>query len=407
MTSELRAQHRTPRILVTHTLIITRPGTVVGPLHSSFLSATLSRAPVKSSTAVVRNAARTVVALEPLIRSASLRGFAPLITALGGNPGSFLDRFGIPRGALDRDDGLVSITAHDLMLDAAAAELECPDLGLRLAEHQDLDILGPIAVAVAASSNGAEALRHAAEFMFVHSPVLAVEISPDPWHQRGVVALTYRKDVLQSPYSPQAIELGLGVFFHVGESLLAGAPGFHSVEIPHSPMAPVSRYTEFFGTDVKFNRPTAALRVDRRVLETSFATADDSVRSAAVDYLSARYSNPNHSAAHRTRLAIAEHLHSGAPALSTVASLLAQHPRTLQRQLAGEDTSYAVILDEVRRDTAYRYLTTTDLPLGQVASLVGFREQSALSHAVRRWYGISPRELRGGVTGAGTSIGPG
>lgn len=345
--------------------------------------------------------------MEPLIRSASLRGFAPLITALGGDPSAYLSRFGIPRRALDRDDGLVSITAHDLMLDAAAAELDCPDLGLRLAEHQDLDILGPIAVAVAASSNGAEALRYAAQFMFVHSPALAIEISPDPWQERGVVALTYRKDILQSPYSPQAIELGLGVFFHVGSSLLAGAPGFRSVEIPHSPIAPVSRYTEFFGTDVKFNRPTAALCVDRRVLENSFASADDTVRSAAVDYLSARYSNPNQSVAHRTRLAIAEHLHAGAPALSTIAELLTQHPRTLQRQLAEEDTRYAVILDSVRRDTAYRYLTTTDLPLGQIASLVGFREQSALSHAVRRWYGVSPRELRDGAPGAGPGYTPG
>lgn len=332
--------------------------------------------------------------MEPLIRSASLRGFAPLLRTLGADPNVYLDRFGIPREALNRDDGLVSITAHDLMLDAAAQELDCPDLGLRLAEHQDLDILGPIAVAVAASSNGAEALRYAAQFMFVHSPVLAVEISQDPWKDRGVVALTYRKDILQSPYSPQAIELGLGVFFHVGTSLLAGTPGFRSVEIPHAPMAQVSRYTDFFGTDVKFNRPTAALRVERRLLESTFATADDSVRSAAVDFLAARYANPNHSVVHRTRLAVAEHLHAGAPSLATVAALLTQHPRTLQRQLAREGTSYAVILDSVRQEAAYRFLTTTELPLGQIADLVGFGEQSALSHAVRRWYGVSPRSLR-------------
>ena len=193
----------------------------------------------------------------------------------------------------------------------------------------------------------------------------------------------------------------------MGSSLLAGAPGFRSVEIPHAPMAPVSRYTEFFGTDVKFNRPAAALRVDRRVLEASFSTADDTVRRAAVDYLSARYSNPKHSAAYRTRLVIAEHLHAGAPTLSTVAGLLAQHPRTLQRQLAGEGARFAVILDSVRRDAAYRYLTTTDLPFGHIASLVGFREQSALSHAVRRWYGVTPRHVRAGFPAGASGEDPG
>ena len=32
------------------------------------------------------------------------------------------------------------------MLDASAAELDCPDFGLRLSRWQGLDILGPIAV---------------------------------------------------------------------------------------------------------------------------------------------------------------------------------------------------------------------------------------------------------------------
>ncbi|MBB1045770.1 AraC family transcriptional regulator, partial [Dietzia sp. DQ11-44] len=74
--------------------------------------------------------------VQPLIRAASLRGFGPLVSELGGDPDRLLDRYEIAREVLADDDGLVSITAHDQMLDAAAAELGCPDFGLRLADRQ-------------------------------------------------------------------------------------------------------------------------------------------------------------------------------------------------------------------------------------------------------------------------------
>ena len=112
----------------------------------------------------------------PLIRAASLRGFVALVDELGGEPGALLTRFGIDEESLSDDDALVPITAHDLMLDAAASELRCSDLGLRLAQAQDLSVLGPLAVAIAASSTAREAVDCASRFLFVHSPALRVEI---------------------------------------------------------------------------------------------------------------------------------------------------------------------------------------------------------------------------------------
>src|SRR5690606_2431212 len=142
----------------------------------------------------------------------------------------------------------VSITAHDLMLDAASELLRCPDLGLRLAERQDLSILGPLAIAIEASATVSDALQCASRFMFVHSPALLIGLGADPRGAAGVVALTYRKDLRESTYSPQAMELGLGLFHHVAALLLGSAVGLRSVEMPHGPISPVQRYLDFFGS---------------------------------------------------------------------------------------------------------------------------------------------------------------
>lgn len=329
-----------------------------------------------------------------MIRAASLRGFVELVDGLGGDAGGLLARFGIAREVLESDEGLIPITANDLVLDAAAARLRCPDLGLRLAEAQDLSILGPLAVVIEASSTVAEALHAASQYMFVHSPALSVGVEADPYGNRGVVALTYRKDLGESPYSPQAMELGLGLFRRVAVMLVGSPTGLRSVEVPHQPLSPVRRYTEFFGTDVRFGRPTGALRVERHVLDKQFRTADEAIRQLAVGYLADHYADPGREVSTQVRRALSGSLGVAPPALAGVARLLSVHPRTLQRQLAGEGTTFETLLDEARRDAAHRCITTTDLPLGQVAALVGFSEQSTLSHAVRRWFGTSPRALR-------------
>lgn len=360
------------------------------------------------------NRRRQLAPVQPLIRAASLRGFGPLITELGGDPDRLLARFGIAAQELEHDDGLLSITAHDRMLDAAAAELDCPDLGLRLAERQDLTILGPIARAIDTSATATEALDAAARFLFVHSPVLTIGLDDDPWSRRGVVALTYRKVESESPYSPQAIELGLGVFYRVAVQMLGGGTGqptgtatswlprqvtgLRSVEIPHAPLSPIARYLDFFSADVKFDRPVAALCVEARVLDSAFETADAETRRIAVDRLTGEYSDPADSIAAQVRRVVSESLPGPVPSLDDVARSLLLHPRTLQRRLVVVDTSFADVVDTLRRDRAHRYITTTDLSFTQIADLVGFAEQSTLSHAVRRWFGVSPRTLRDHAT---------
>lgn len=333
----------------------------------------------------------------PMIRAASLRGFADLVDDLGGDPASLVARFGIDPRALGDDDALIPITAHDLMLDAAAHELGCPDLGLRLAEAQDLSILGPLAVAIGASSTVAEALDCASRFLFVHSPALRVSVEEDPSGRRGVVALAYRKDLRESSYSPQAIELGLGLFFRVAQSLLGEVRTLRSVLIPHQPLSPVQRYLDYFGTDVRFGASMPALCVHRELLEQTFSDADDAIWAVALEHLARRFPDPRLQFTAQVRLAIAETLRTAPPTVDSIARLFDLHPRTLQRRLAAHGTTFAGLLDEVRREAAHRYLSTTALPVGQIALLVGFSEQSTLSHAMRRWAGASPRQIRRGA----------
>jgi hypothetical protein len=66
---------------------------------------------------------------------------------------------GIDPGDLNRLNVFIDFQAQMNLMERAAAELHCPDFGMRLAERQDIGIFGTLAVAVRNSATLGEAIR--------------------------------------------------------------------------------------------------------------------------------------------------------------------------------------------------------------------------------------------------------
>jgi AraC-like DNA-binding protein len=331
--------------------------------------------------------------MEPMVRAAGLRGLPALVDRLGGDGAALLARFRIAPGALDSDDAVIRAGAAGRVLETAAAELACPDLGLRLAGQQSTAVLGPLAIAIENSPTFGAALDCAGRFLFVHSPALTVAQIPDPAGHPGVVGILYAGTEAE-PLPPQVIDLGLGLLHRIIVLLHDGSYGLRSVHLPHPPLAPVGAYTGFFGADVRFDQPDAVLRVPQSLSGTRLPGGNRVLRDVALDYMRTHYPAPERTVGERVRRLLAQSLGVSAVDIAAVARLLQTHPRTLQRQLAAEHVTYESILDDVRRAAAHRLLTQTDVPLTQVTAMVSLAEQSTLSRAVRRWFGVSPRDLR-------------
>jgi AraC-like DNA-binding protein len=89
--------------------------------------------------------------------------------------------------------------------------------------------------------------------------------------------------------------------------------------------------------------------------------------------------------------------------VEAVARKLALSPRTLQRQIMAEGTSYQRILRETRESLARHYLERTALPASEISLLLGFDEPNSFYRAFKTWTGTSPEKARTGHRGAPTS----
>lgn len=330
----------------------------------------------------------------PLIRSAGLRGFRATVAELGGSAETYARAAGLPIAALDADDLLVADHAMGHVLEIAADALACPDLGLRIAARQDLGMLGPLALAIQSSATLAEALECTNRYLFVHAQALSLSAEPDPYGVAGVGALRYGLPPGR-PAPVQGTDLGLG-FLHRAICFLVGPYGLRSVELPYHPPAPLAAYETFFGAPVRTGCSAAMLRVPAGLDSRPLDGSDAHLRNLALAFLAEQAPHEQVDLVQRVSAALTQSLGTAPAEIGTVARLLNVHPRTLQRQLRRCDTTFAAILDEVRRQAARRYLTGTDLPLSQVAGLLGLAEQSALTRCCRRWWSATPTAIRQG-----------
>jgi len=82
------------------------------------------------------------------------------------------------------------------------------------------------------------------------------------------------------------------------------------------------------------------------------------------------------------------------PNMEEVASVLCITSRTLRRQLHTEDTSYRILVDEVRETLAEKLILTNRVSMEEIAERLGYAEHSNFFHAFKRWKGITPIAFR-------------
>ncbi len=154
-------------------------------------------------------------------------------------------------------------------------------------------------------------------------------------------------------------------------------------------------YEAFFRAPVEYSARENALYFSKDALDSHLPTANPQLArvndQVVTEYL-ARFDKG--STAIRVRVKLVDLLPAGNVSQQDVAESLHMSLRTLQRKLAGEDTSYKKILDETRRELANQYLREGSLSVSEVTYLLGFSEPSNFARAFKRWTGRSPTEFR-------------
>jgi AraC-like DNA-binding protein len=330
-----------------------------------------------------------------LVGAETLLFFPELVRDLGGDPERLLAEAHVDPSILSRPGAVLLYRAMTELLELAAERLHCPSFGMLLARRQSPSrVIGPIGVVMKNSSTLGQALGYCAKHIRAYSLATRVRFRPDRPNHRLFVGLEI---LLETDKTVQVTEHGLLLAsLNIGD-ITGRAAAPRLVSFRHQPIAPLKTYRESFGCEVRFGEPADGLVLSEDDLLCPIKDADEQVYDIATSFVETRYPAATPPLHARVRALVRRQLDHGDCTNERISTELCMHPRTLQRRLRLEGTSFEAIKDAVRREAALRYLQHSDLPLTQVAEKLGYAEISVLSRSCYRWFAASPRQLRQGA----------
>ena len=141
---------------------------------------------------------------------------------------------------------------------------------------------------------------------------------------------------------------------------------------------------------------TTSITFDRIDAERPFLTMDAEAWRFYKPVLENRLSEleRNASMADRIHATLVELLPSGRTSLEEVSSTLAYSPRSLQRLLHQEGTTFKQVLAQTRARLAKHYLCSADITNAEVAFLLGYDDPNSFFRAFRSWTDTTPERYR-------------
>jgi AraC-like DNA-binding protein len=152
-------------------------------------------------------------------------------------------------------------------------------------------------------------------------------------------------------------------------------------------------WVELLGAPVVFGAPSASVVLPAATLRMPNALADERLHRVLRESF-AQWRDDTVALVSAVRATVVRRLPNGVPSIPAVAAALAVSPRTLQRRLREQGSTYDAIVDDARRHESLHRLVHTNEPLGDIARAVGFAEQASFTRAVRRWTGSTPSAVR-------------
>jgi AraC-like DNA-binding protein len=273
-----------------------------------------------------------------------------------------------------------------------AAELtgdEC--IGLEAARYWHPTTAHALGYTWLASDNLKEAFLRLQRYVHIFNDITVINIREEP----GEYVVELDGDVGDLEVSIEAIDAGIATLVQMCRASAGSELCPLRVELKRNLPKCAEKFSEFFKAPVQFNGDADAVYFDYQTVENFLPESNKELALAneliAIDYLSRLKSSDISIKAAKVLI---DKLPDGAVTADQVANELHLSPRTLQRRLNKENTSFSKLMDDVRKELATTYMEATDKSVTEITYLLGFAETSTFSRAFKRWTGQSPTRFR-------------
>jgi len=323
--------------------------------------------------------------------------FAPSLGALwkqlegyGIDPRPLFEEAGVDPETLFDQGARISLKQSQ-RLGLKAAELSGDSFfGLKGAEYFRPAHLGSLGFAWLASSSLRTAFQRLSRYARVINERLSIELEEDErfFHVRIDAQLPQLSERIREDGQLAAL---------VKICRVIAGKDFNPVRVYFRQAKPADTgyYYELFRCPIEFQAEHTVFVIDRADVDKRLTGSNDQLAKLnehiVVKYLAHR---EKEDIVNRAKAAVIENLGSGGVTEISIAESLHMTPRNMHRKLQKEDTSFKILLTEIRRELAQQYIQDRSKTLTEISFLLGFSEVSSFSRAYKGWTGHPPSEAR-------------
>lgn len=264
---------------------------------------------------------------------------------------------------------------------------------MRVSEQRDLHVLRPEATPGLNSPTTSDLSRSLARHLRHFSSTASMKLVESRTCSR--VQLRYAPRIASHVCRRQSVELAYAL---IVSSLCQAAPQDATdweVHFSHPPALDPASYGRYFKCQVRFRQAQDALILPSGYLDGTLNAASSKLHQRERAALNRAICNDPSFIARKVERVVRRHLASHAPvSIRAIAAQLGFDIRTLQRRLASLQLTFEGIVDSTRRAVATTLLADSEIKLAQVASMLGYSEQSSLNRACMRWFAATPAAER-------------
>jgi len=283
--------------------------------------------------------------------------------------------------------GYMNNAQYEQLLRNAQSISGDPLIALRAGANVPLSVHGPLAVAATTSKSLRESIETMSQYTKLRSPFCDVSLQKQD--KKWLMVFTMQPvlgDQTEAALDYIIASIGCNI-----ASLGCRLPVSFSLSLSRSKPDHAKEYKQLLGCDVAYNQPKDAFIFDERDMDIALLGASDKEYKSAVEQLNKILFSFNLSDTTEDTVVNLFMKNTGQLCtLDDIAQKMRISPRTLQRQLRGENLSFQIVRDNWLSQQAMNHLTYDKLSVEVTAILLGYSDTANFRRSFKRWFGTPP-----------------
>jgi AraC-like DNA-binding protein len=333
----------------------------------------------------------------PGIRAVAATGIAEFIAEHGAPAGRVFAQTGIAAETFIEPQRRLPLAIYCELFEQAARQTGIDTFGLRFGLARATAAMGEVGEAAVRAPTLAAALGALCRFFPALQEHSAIGLRRDG----GFVRVEYQIRDGRIVHRRQDAELTIGVLIALLRRVLGAGWAPETVEFEHIRPTGRAAAEALLGAPASFAAGVNAIVFRAAALAAPMPAPDRARAQALEGLLAAQVAQARpEDLVGEVQQQVRAALPAGDAGLAAVARRLGMSEPGLYRALRRREVEFSDLVRGLRRELALEYLHAPDLPLTEIALLLGYSELSAFSRAFRAWTGVSPAAYRRGVSGA-------